>query len=789
MALTAAELRAVLGVDMGTSLRDIDSFQSRLVGVGTAASRSSSPLRRLGGGLKSIGMQAAGFATGMLAFQGLSGITNTLTDSIIGMNSTLETSTLQFATLMGSTKRAEKHVKSLFEFAKRTPFETGPIITASRYLQTFGGDALNTEKQLTMVGDAAAATSAQFDEVAFWTGRMYSAMQSGKPFGEALARFQELGIMSPKARIELEKLQEEGAGLSTMWAVVERDMGRFTGSMEKQAGTWSGLTSTLADTIGLTLADAFSGVFEKLKEGVATVTDFLAQPAVKEALTALATGLVDGVGAAITTIGAIVSKVGPVLIGLLEAAQPVVDFFVNDLGPKAVGAIQRVINVGADIGTGITEGLGNLQTWWDEHGQKVMDSLAGAWRDVETAIYPVRDAINQVILALSSAPSGEGEEGGGFLGDLQTALQGADEDLGGLVVDLNTFFGTSYGTPDIDWMTFNGSIADAQGTVSGFAGAWEMAMDAIGPATQVGMAAFAGASLPIIAIVSAGWAVVESGLKAIGPTLEWLGTIWDSTVGAIVDLMNGDFAGAFANIKTIADTTLTGLGDLWDGFWETAQAAVDGFSTGITETWTYIDTQITSVMNSLGASWAEGWAGMKTSVVNAFNGIVRIVQNVISTIISAWNSLDFSIDFGEFVIAEGWKGVPFVPDLPRIVIGPVHTGDLIPDIGGGAARPYHFSRGTGFVPADMMGVLHKGEMVVPRPFAEGMREALRGNDGGGGVTLTTDEANRLGYIEHVHRLDADTSAGLREAGFDEERLAALLSAAARTATDRYRWAG
>ena len=46
------------------------------------------------------------------------------------MNSTLETSTLQFETLMGDADRAREHVASLFDFAKKTPFETGPIIEA-----------------------------------------------------------------------------------------------------------------------------------------------------------------------------------------------------------------------------------------------------------------------------------------------------------------------------------------------------------------------------------------------------------------------------------------------------------------------------------------------------------------------------------------------------------------------------------------------------------------------------------------------------------------------------------
>ena len=152
------------------------------------------------------------------------GVAMAAVGAVIGVktNAELETATLQFETLMGSAEGAKKHVAGLFDFAKKTPSETQPIINASLKLQTFGGAALNTEQNLKLVGDAAAAVNANIDEVAFWVGRAYAMIQSGKPFGEAAMRLQELAVLSPKARDEMEKLQESGASSEVVFAVTKR---------------------------------------------------------------------------------------------------------------------------------------------------------------------------------------------------------------------------------------------------------------------------------------------------------------------------------------------------------------------------------------------------------------------------------------------------------------------------------------------------------------------------------------------------------------------------------------
>lgn len=236
-----------------------------------------SRLGQMGSTLAKWGKRAAiGLAVVGTALLGL-GVT--AAKAGIEMNAELETTQLQFETLMGSAERAEEHVASLFDFAKRTPFETGPIIEASRMMRTFGGDALDTKDNLLLIGDAAAATGAPINELGFWVGRLFSQLQAGKPFGEAAMRLQELAVLSPEARAEMEALQESGADMSEIWGVLQEDLGRFNGAMEKQAQTMEGLTSTLSDQAKIAAADVFQPLFGLMKDFLGSLVDLAESPA------------------------------------------------------------------------------------------------------------------------------------------------------------------------------------------------------------------------------------------------------------------------------------------------------------------------------------------------------------------------------------------------------------------------------------------------------------------------------------------------------------------------------
>ncbi len=239
----------------------------RLADATKQAEKSSSSLLGWIGNLATqAGTMAAGFLSAQAIMRGVSSAFSFVKDAALGMNATLETTTLKFTTLMGDSDKAKAHVKDLFEIAKKTPFETGPIIEASLKLQTFGGAALNTKANIMLLGDASAATGAPIQDLGFWVGRMYAMLQGGKPFGEAAMRLQELAVLTPQARDQMEAMQKAGKSAAEIFDVFQKSLKKFTGAMEEQAGTWQGVVSTFTDTINMLIASTFKPYFEVIRD-------------------------------------------------------------------------------------------------------------------------------------------------------------------------------------------------------------------------------------------------------------------------------------------------------------------------------------------------------------------------------------------------------------------------------------------------------------------------------------------------------------------------------------------
>ena len=257
-------------------------------GIDTAATKGKTSV---GGFGATIGRIAGGIGVATLAMGALRRAWSFAIDAGIGMNAMLETTTLQFETLIGDADAAEAHVRSLFDFAKRTPFESGPIIQASKMLRTFGGDALDTMENLTLIGDAAAATGAPINELGMWTGRLYAQLQAGRPFGEAAQRLTELAVLTPKARLAMEDLQKSGGSAREIFELFEGSLTRFGGAMDKQAETFAGLTSTFWENTKLFIADKSTPAFELLKSTIKSANEVFAE---QEELGAYLDSLEDG---------------------------------------------------------------------------------------------------------------------------------------------------------------------------------------------------------------------------------------------------------------------------------------------------------------------------------------------------------------------------------------------------------------------------------------------------------------------------------------------------------------
>lgn len=251
--------------ELARARESLASLEKQFAATNQTAASSTGGIESFLGG---VGKIAAGVGAAELALRAFDAAKEGAFKAAFGTNASLETATLQFEILMGSADRAKEHVQGLFDFAKATPFEAGPIIQASRTLEVFGGAALNTKETLRLVGDAAAGASAPIEEVGMWIARAYSAIQSGRPFGEAAQRLQELGLLSGDARARVEALAEAGVDSERVWAALTGELGRFSGSMEKLQGTWAGLTSTASDSVNLLLSGALKPLFEEAKKGL-----------------------------------------------------------------------------------------------------------------------------------------------------------------------------------------------------------------------------------------------------------------------------------------------------------------------------------------------------------------------------------------------------------------------------------------------------------------------------------------------------------------------------------------
>ena len=301
--MTLAELEVVIGAN----------FSKLKTGMAQAKRDAVEQARGIGQSItQGIGLGIGNFSVAAVA-EGFKGIFR----AMVTGNAEMEKYQVQFSVLLGSMDSAKDRMRELAKFAAETPFELPEVVAASKQLQVMGGTAMATGRVLKMVGDMASASGASYQEVAMWVGRLYSSLKAGRPFGEAAQRLQELGLISGDARNKLEELQKAGAGGAQMWAVFSKESDRFSGMMEKQSKTFDGLLSTLKDDLGALLREVGAPVFEKVRNAVRSLLNYLEGDAGKNA-----TRVLRGVVSAMLDFGGAIAVIAGVskALQLLKAA-------------------------------------------------------------------------------------------------------------------------------------------------------------------------------------------------------------------------------------------------------------------------------------------------------------------------------------------------------------------------------------------------------------------------------------------------------------------------------------
>lgn len=225
-----------------------------------------------GGGFLGNILKVGGKAAAVLG--GITAAYELLKRAITGA-SELEQLTISFETFLGSASKAKEVIADLKAFEVKTPFEAEQVNSAGRALLAFGFSTEELIPTLTAVGDVAAGTGKDFNELALIYGK---AKAQGLLQGEELNQLAEAGIPIYKelAKVlnvdqsEIRKLGEQGriqfGDLEKVFQNLTSEGGRFAGLMEKQSQSVGGLYSTLKSQFDNLLAGIGTQLLPAIKD-------------------------------------------------------------------------------------------------------------------------------------------------------------------------------------------------------------------------------------------------------------------------------------------------------------------------------------------------------------------------------------------------------------------------------------------------------------------------------------------------------------------------------------------
>lgn len=326
MAQNAVDI-VIRAVDQASAtLKRIEQTADRLAN-NPAWERATQASQRLAGGLGIAAAAAGTLGVGMIALAGR-----------------LEQSKIAFETMLGSAQEADRFLRTLADFAARTPFQFEGLQNSSRLLLAFGFEAERIIPIMRTLGDTTSALGGGTEELEGIARALGQIQTKGKVSTEELLQLAERGV--PAFQILQEKLGltgdqigrigELGIDAETAINALLEGLGeRFAGSMERQSRTILGYLSTIRDeafftatAIGEKLTEALD-LHERLERAAEALGRFRARveeldlaaeferlkPALTIAATTITAALIPAIVAAGTAAAAAAVALAPFLIG------------------------------------------------------------------------------------------------------------------------------------------------------------------------------------------------------------------------------------------------------------------------------------------------------------------------------------------------------------------------------------------------------------------------------------------------------------------------------------------
>jgi len=301
------------GATVAITIKAIDNFSSTF-------NSAEMGLGRLGSVAK-IGVAAiVGFGVALTAV----GV------SSIKVAADFEQTQIAFTTMLGSAQEADKFLKQLADFAKKTPFTLQGVERSARQLMAVGFEAKDVLPVLKNVGDLAAGLGMGEEGLQRLILNLGQVQAQGKLTGRELRDFAVAGIplideLAKHFGTTTEAVQEmvsagevKTADVLAVFESMTSEGGRFADLMTKQAETVEGKFSNLKDTITLMQRE----IGEALLPTVSALADtFLNQvlPAIEPMIPSIQDFLINLI------------KLIPPITELVVKLLPVFDFFVKVL--------------------------------------------------------------------------------------------------------------------------------------------------------------------------------------------------------------------------------------------------------------------------------------------------------------------------------------------------------------------------------------------------------------------------------------------------------------------------
>jgi tape measure domain-containing protein len=289
---------STLTVTLGADISALKRAMATAGDVVTASARRMSKIT--GAGLAGLGKGGAlalqkGFSLSGVALKAgiggaLAGGVAAIGVGVKAINSAadFEQTKVAFTTLIGDAAKAEETLAKLRELGAQTPFEFPELADAGRKLIAFGESADTVPETLRRIGDISAGIQAPVNEIAELYGK---ARVQGRLFAEDINQLtgrgipiiQELAKQFGVSDSEVKKLVESGKvgfpAIEQAFISLTSEGGKFSGMMEAQSKTTSGLFSTLKDTINevlLTLGTPINDAIRPLVAEAITLSQKLA---------------------------------------------------------------------------------------------------------------------------------------------------------------------------------------------------------------------------------------------------------------------------------------------------------------------------------------------------------------------------------------------------------------------------------------------------------------------------------------------------------------------------------